>query len=197
MVESLTFEWVTAYVDASEIDTNGDYRIYVNYNYNGTKHDHILLSGINVVKAVGEEIEIRVNPDFPEDIRYFSKTTIYIVLILLLGLLLVGGGSILLIENIVKENSYKEIIKNGVRVLATVTKVTPYQNVYNSKNQYYVVECEYVEKTFSSRPFKNMTDISEGDLVPVYYTSIRKGKIFVDIANVEFKNNKNDNWSFK
>ena len=199
-------EVIEVNIDAVEknvvLDNDGNetisYEIYVSYNYNGKNYDHVLLSGVNESREVGSLMKVRVNKSYPEDIRYMTSTTFLTILLMVAGLAFFAGFGYIYIGTVISFNNYKEIIKNGRRVDAVITRVYPDGSAYNSKNQYYRLDCEWTEKKFTSRPYKNGIDISEGDIVPVYYTSIRRNQYFVDVENVQInKKNKEDNWTFR
>lgn len=199
-------EVIEAKIDAVEknvtTDSDGNqtisYEIYVSYSYNGENFDHVLLSGVNESREVGSLMKVRVNKSYPEDIRYMTSTTFLTILLMVAGLAFFAGFGYIYIGTVIAFNSYKDIVKNGRRVDAVVTRVYPDGTSYNSKNQYYRIDCEWTEKKFTSKAYKNGFDISEGDIVPVYYTSIRRNQYFVDVANVQInKKNKEDNWTFR
>lgn len=210
LIKTISFnnksEVIEAKIDAVEknvaTDSDGNqtisYEIYVSYAYNGNNYDHVLLSGVNESREVGSLIKVRVNMSNPEDIRYMSSTTFLTIILMIVGAVFFGGFGYIYIGTLISYNNYKEIIKNGRRVDAIVTRVYPDGSAYNNNNQYYKLDCEWTEKKFTSRAYKNGSEISEGDIVPVYYTSIRRNQYFVDVENVQInKKNKEDNWTFR
>ena len=198
-------EKIEATVDACEKestqDSNGKititYQNYVNYNFNGVQYNHIILSGVNNALAVGDKIEIRININNPEDVRMMNQTSFVSIALIVISLLVLGGFTYLLIASYINKKEDKNYIKDGIRVEAKVTRVYPEKNVFNYNNQYFVLDCECMEKKFTSKPFKYGYDISEGDIVPVYYKSIQKGQYFVDVENTIINKKKNEEWRFK
>ena len=197
-------ERIEAIVEACEkyIEENNDgtstirYQTYVNYMFEGKQYTHVLLSGINTATSIGNTIHIRINMLNPEDARLISNTSFMVILVIIIGLLITGGFTYLLIATVINKDSYKKIIADGAKVIAKVTRVYPERNAFNTLTQYYLLDCEYMEKIFTSYPFKGGEGISDGDLVPVYYTSLRKGIYYVDVKNVEIKHQE-DNGYFK
>ena len=188
-------ERVEAIVEACEkyVETDANnvstirYQTYVNYMFEGKQYNHVLLSGINSATSIGNSIHIRVNVLNPEDARLMSNTS-FLVVILIIGSILLSGGFIyLLINTIINRDSYKKIMREGIRVEAKVIRVYPERNSFNTLTQFYLLDCEFMEKKFTSQPFKGADGISEGDIVPVYYTSIRKGIYYVDVKNIRIK----------
>lgn len=183
-------------------DKNGKVTItyinFVNYSYNGNSYEHVVLTGLNQERASGDTIRIRISKNNPNDVRFMNQTTFGSVFLLIIGIVICGGFGYLFVINILQKNEYKEIKEKGRKIEATVTKVYPYRNVYNSNNQYFKLDCESMEKVFTSMPYKNGVGISEGDTVFVYYTSLQKNKYFVDVENTIInKKEIGDNWRLK
>jgi len=198
-VVEVTIETCVPFVEKK---ANGEetisYQVYVNYFYNGSFYEHKLITGITESLASGDTLKARVNTQNNEDIRYMTTTSTAVILCMIIGLAMFIGFGYLFINQSISQNEYKEIIKNGRKVDAKVVKIYPEKNVYNNKYQYYKLDCESMEKIFTSKPFKNGEYITEGDVVYVYYTSLKKNKYYVDVESIEVKEKKtDDNWTFK
>ena len=173
-------------------DNETNYKVYVNFDFNGNFYENISLGYWQTGYQVGDEISIYCNKNNPTDI--IMREIVIAVPIILLGM---GAIFFLLsifpiIKHCKKQKIYKNLMKNGKVIKCKVTSIiqdTSYRmnGAFVNRIAVCIPANENIIHEFNSLPFNRKYHLPLESLVDVYYDNKNFDNYYVDLSSVKFE----------
>ena len=170
----------------TEVD-DGSRKVYISYEVDGKEYKNINYGNYTPYFKEGETLEILYSRDNPKWV--LSKTNSGLIF-LFVSIALTGCSlTVLIYYFIVREKKRENLINNGDKKLAKITKVYVSgfgrRNRINHKRVPYAdyLLCEADGRTFKSAPFILEGQELEGKEITVYISKEKPSKYYVDLKS--------------
>jgi len=169
--------------------------IYIEYNVHGKRYAHSL-DYYNSGMYVGEEIDIRYNPNNPEQVSVKGEE--YFALIPAgIGIIFLTIGSVILIVKYKKKKSNEALVESGQRIDAEIDDVSVNYNIRMNGRCPYYITCRWENPSdgkmylFKSKSIwydpQPIIDDIQIETLPVYINMNNLKKYYVCIDELENK----------
>ncbi len=177
-----------AYIEEAVNREQGSYTVFV-FTTEAGERKTVTYNGYFFLWHAGGTATIYYNPDNPAQIDT-SVDLFMSVLLLVFGGIFACVGGVSLGKAVYRNIRGKEIVQNGVRVLATVTHSEwDYSLLVNDRPVNILLHSEYTDergtmRQFVSDPYKPKRPIAVGDKVAVYISRKDEAQYYVDVNDV-------------
>ncbi len=189
IVDAGNTESVTATVTAIYRHGSGDdasYDVRVSYTFGGEEYSDVPLGYWHTGMDEGDEIEIRLDPDDPENIGANAVAVILPCVLMGFGLLFAGFPVAMIVAERKKDGGRREARKRGTVVKCRVTEVTSdISYSVNGKLPNDILVCVSPDgKRYVSAPFARKYSLPVGGEADVYVLPDDPEKYWVDLNSV-------------
>lgn len=142
-----TADKVSARIIRIEKDYDSDdevhYSVYVTYSYNGVVYDDIYINFYNSNMAVGKEISLLCDPEYPTYVREDSVLDAGGMILLFMGIIFGAVGGIPLLLGLRKSMQAKRLMQEG-QVLHATVEMVDFNTSYSVNGVHpFVIYCTY------------------------------------------------------